>query len=81
MLVKRQWEHYNEQGLCLSLLLSAKNASKNKEGIPERNRTRVVEVVMQPDCLLTLRASFQRNMSEIAITEVRTADELSWWLK
>ena len=28
-----------------------------------------------------MRASVQRNVSEIAITEVRAAAQLSWWLK
>ena len=28
-----------------------------------------------------MRASLQRNVREIAITEVRAAAQLSWWLK
>ena len=51
----------------------------------ERVSTRVVVVVVvvvtQPDRLPIVRASFQRNVSEIAITEVRAAAQLSWWLK
>ena len=51
----------------------------------ERISTRVVVVmvvvVTQPDCSLLVLASLQRNVSEIAITEVRAAAQLSWWLK
>ena len=49
----------------------------------ERVSTRVVVVVVvtQPDRLPIMRASLQRNVSEIAITEVRAAAQLSWWLK
>ena len=41
----------------------------------------MVVVVTQSDVSLLEHASLQRNVSEIMIREVRTAAQLSWWLK
>ena len=51
--------------------------------IIERVSTRVVVVVVvtQPDRLPTHACESSGNVSEIAITEVRAAAQLSWWLK
>ena len=51
--------------------------------ILERVSTRVVVVVVvtQPDRLPTHACESSGNVSEIAITEVRAAAQLSWWLK
>ena len=43
--------------------------------------TKRLERVSTRGLVVLVRTSLQRNVSEISITEIRAAAQLSWWLK